>query len=129
MAQNSTNQSSRPSSINEALRILDEALASNSANLKDLVTDQYQHLKSAIGDSSSNVGQTMRDAGTQMYRQFSDLTDQGLERGREIYSDLDVRVRANPWPVIGGIAVGTLALGFLIGRGGSSLSETSSIEQ
>jgi ElaB/YqjD/DUF883 family membrane-anchored ribosome-binding protein len=113
MAQNPSNQSNRPSSLNEALRILDEALSSPSANIKDIVTDQYQHLKSALGSS-----------GTQAYEQFSSMAEQGIARGRELYSDVDQRVRSNPWPVIGGIAVGTLALGFFLGRGAMSTSVT-----
>jgi ElaB/YqjD/DUF883 family membrane-anchored ribosome-binding protein len=109
----------RPSSINDALRILDEALAGSSTKLKELVTDQYQNLKSAVS-GSDGMRESIRGAGQQAYQQMSDIANQGADRSREFYYDVDSRVKANPWPVIGGVALGTLALGFVIGKKTSS---------
>lgn len=127
----------RPKSIEEALRVLDEALANPAADLKNIVTDEYQNLQDAIGKSSSqvtqavggfagtlkstfetsiqnltaNLGDVTGDSG----EKFQAMAEQGVAMGRDVARRADEEVRANPWPYIGGIAVGTFALGILLG--------------
>lgn len=127
-ANGSAKSSERPSKLNDALRVLDEALSGQGADLKQMVTDEYQNLRSAIGGFSPQMSDTLRQAGTQAYSRMSEfasgLSTTGLERGRQIYTEVDATVRANPWPILGGVAVGTFALGFLLGRTGSSSSSS-----
>lgn len=116
--------SGRPDSIKEALRVLDEALATGKgADLKDLVTSEYQNLKSAIGEVSPRVSESVRKYGNKVYQRASDIASESVERGREIYGNVDSSVRSNPWPVIGGVALGTFALGFIFGRSGARKSQ------
>jgi ElaB/YqjD/DUF883 family membrane-anchored ribosome-binding protein len=117
---------SRPDSIDEALKVLDKALGEHGKELKDLVTDDYKNLKTAIsgiaeeaGISLSGVTDTVKDFGGQAYDRITDFTSDGLERGKKLAADVDAQVKANPWPVIGGVALGTFAIGFLVGRKGS----------
>lgn len=137
MATNSTENNAtknvageKPSKINDALRILDEALSTQGADLKAMVTDDFANLKSALGTISPRMAESFRDVGTKAYDQVSGMASEfassGMERGRQIYGEVDASVRSNPWPVIGGVAVGTFALGFLLGRsrGGESASTT-----
>ncbi len=123
----------RPHSIDEALRVLDEALASPGADIKNMVTDEYQNLHTAISQKATGASDFVQSIRGNLTEQFntitanlsdlsgdttqrlSEITDQGIAMGREIYRDVDTQVRANPWPFIGGIAVGTFALGFLLG--------------
>ena len=121
-----TKSFSRPGSIDEALKVLDKALGEHGKELKDLVTDDYKNIKTAIGDmaeeagiSLSGVTDTVKNFGGQAYERISDLTSGGLERSKKMASDVDAQVRSNPWPVIGGVAAGTFAIGFLLGRKGS----------
>jgi ElaB/YqjD/DUF883 family membrane-anchored ribosome-binding protein len=114
---------SRPSSIEEALRTLDEALGGPGANLKDLMAGDFENLKAALGGTAANAGSAAHDVTDQLRESFGEIGGQAMERfssyaeeGRRIYSDVDVKVRSNPWPVIGGVALGTFALGFLLGR-------------
>lgn len=114
----------RPSTINEALRILDEALAGDKTLIKNMVTDQYQHLKSALGSAGGAASDVAATSYQQISEGVSNLANAGMETGRRVYYEVDSRVRSNPWAVIGGVAVGTFALGFLFGRGGSSDEST-----
>lgn len=135
MAQNSsTTKRDRPDSIEEALRVLDEALARPSADLKEMIGEDFQHLKSAIGTQTSSASHSvsdmshhLRDLGTQAFSQLgtfsSDSVATFMNHGKAAVSDVERNIRANPWPYIGGVAVGTLALGFLMGRSAMQPSE------
>lgn len=118
----------KPSTINEALRILDEALSTHGGDLKAMVTDDFQNLKAALGSVSPEMADSLRQIGSRAYEQVSgiasDLASGSLDRGRQIYGNVDSTVRSNPWPVIGGVAVGTFALGFMLGRSGGGNSST-----
>lgn len=142
----------RPKSIEEALRVLDEALLNPAADLKNIVTDEYQNLQAAIGKSTAQVSETvsglagtlkstlessLQNFGSNMGANLGDLTgdsaekfskmaEQGVALGRDVARKADAEVRANPWPYIGGIAVGTFALGILLGsRSNGSANEMS----
>lgn len=139
MAVNTTNTSnpnvgmsgsSRPDSIKEALRVLDDALAKGKGtDLKDLLTSEYQNLKSAIGEVSPRVSESVRKYGNKVYQRASDIASDSMERGREIYGNVDSTVRSNPWPVIGGVALGTFVLGFVFGRSNGSRRSQFEFEQ
>ncbi|MBF0489546.1 MAG: hypothetical protein HQL15_02875 [Candidatus Omnitrophica bacterium] len=40
---------------------------------------------------------------------------QGQEKLKTVVADVDKQVRDNPWPVIAGVAVGCVLLGFIMG--------------
>lgn len=115
----------RPSSINEALRMLDQALSRDGANLRELVSSEYSSLRQAIEDMAPKMGAAFREYGSQAANVVQDYAGQGIERGKRVADQVDTRVRENPWPVIGGVALGSFAIGFLFGRGGPSASAES----
>ncbi len=41
---------------------------------------------------------------------------QGEEQLRKVIDNVDKQLRDNPWPVVGGVAVSCLLLGFLMGQ-------------
>jgi ElaB/YqjD/DUF883 family membrane-anchored ribosome-binding protein len=110
----------RPQKIADALRTLDEAIMSEGANLKDLVTKDYGHLQSALQDFAPQFAQTLRDKGGEYAKAAQEYAGPALERTRQVAGTVDTQVRKNPWPVIGGVAFGALALGFLFGRSNSN---------
>jgi ElaB/YqjD/DUF883 family membrane-anchored ribosome-binding protein len=127
-SQRAENQTStygaRPTSIDEALKALDTALAENkSTDLGELITDEYQNLRSALVEFSPGFTEAVRTASQQAYERAGEIAEyaaETFERSRKVASEmaveLDQNVRTNPWPFLGGVAVGTFALGFLIGR-------------
>lgn len=133
MASRSTDTTpKRPDSFNEATNLLDEALIGSSApRLQDLAVRDFEQVTSALGasahEASDKVSDSVHDA-SDMARQMAqhaigalagpaigfarDRVDRTVQLGKRI----DGGLRANPWPVIGGVAAGALALGFLLGR-------------
>lgn len=127
----------RPKSIEEALRVLDEALANPAADLKQIVTEEYQNFQSAIDKSTSQVTQVVGGLASSLKstfessvenfsanlgdmtgdtaEKFQAMAEHGVAVGRDVARRAEAEVRANPWPYIGGIAVGTFALGVLLG--------------
>ena len=117
MAENSK----RPGSIEEALRLLDDALKGNTEELKDLVSDELQVFKAELGELSSQmtvdaIGAKLVTFGNEAMSRGQEAISRGQELFAEATAELDSQVRKNPWPAIGGVAVGTFALGYLLGK-------------
>jgi hypothetical protein len=88
----------RPQTFEDALRILNEATAAESARLKDLLSSDYANLRTAIDDLAPRVTKQVRDTAGPYINQ------------------IDRTVRDNPYLVLGGVALGAIALGYLFGR-------------
>jgi ElaB/YqjD/DUF883 family membrane-anchored ribosome-binding protein len=121
----------RPGSIDDALRVLDEALAKPAADLKEMWNQDIGNLKSILGEtfarsfaSASTTFNTMKDTVRETSSETADRLNEFssealsnlVDNGREAAQSIDRNVRANPWPVISGVAVGTFALGFLLAK-------------
>jgi ElaB/YqjD/DUF883 family membrane-anchored ribosome-binding protein len=97
--------------ISEALELLNEAAKEKRDELKGLMVNRYSHIKEAM---ASGV-----DHGKEVLQRTQDLTHQAIAQGKEkaieIASDVDKRVRKDPWVYIAGTAVATLLLGYVMG--------------
>jgi ElaB/YqjD/DUF883 family membrane-anchored ribosome-binding protein len=91
--------------IDEALKLLNEVARDKGAELQDLVSEKYGDLKSALGGFAEKVE-----------REAHAAYAQGTEKVRDFASRVDQDVHRNPWPFLGGAALGSLLLGFLLGR-------------
>lgn len=124
----------RPGSIDEAMKVLDQALGSQDTAPKfgELVSndlrvakESFAHspavnkTKSRMSDaahSASVMGSMVAARSKDMYEQVSDLSRVGYQQAAVQFREVDRRVHQNPWPFIGGVAVGTFALGYLLSR-------------
>ncbi len=91
--------------INEALELLDELAKEKKDELLGMVSEKYKHLKSAIGGTTGKMEDQARAA-----------LAQGEQTAKEFASKIDGNVRKNPWPYLGGTALGFLILGIFLGR-------------
>lgn len=91
--------------ISEALELLEEVAKDKKTDLQNLVSEKYGNLKSVLGD----VAQGLHKQGRETY-------EQGLEKVKDLAARSDKSVRQNPWPYLGGTAIGFLILGFFLGR-------------
>jgi ElaB/YqjD/DUF883 family membrane-anchored ribosome-binding protein len=66
--------------------------------------------------SKKNFNDTINSVSEQFKKRFNDLPDSS----REIFTQVDRQVRANPWMNIGLVAAGGMFLGFIIGKVSSS---------
>lgn len=91
--------------INEALDLLNELAKEKKAELQGMVSEKYSHLKSALGGASERFQDHARET-----------LAQGEEKVKEFASSIDKDVHKNPWPYLGGTALGFLILGLLLNR-------------
>ena len=102
--------------IAEALKLLEEAAKQKKEELKSIMSDKYTHLRSAIVETESSLVKSLSDAGKHAVEAATHAKDVGVEKAREIAGDVDQHVHRNPWPYIGGTAVVSLLLGYILGR-------------
>ena len=91
--------------IDEALELLNEMAREKRSELKGMVSEKYGHLKAALGGTADKAQDQAREA-------FA----RGEEKLGEFTSKIDENVHKNPWPYLGGTALGFLILGTLLGR-------------
>lgn len=102
--------------LNEALKLLEEAARDKQDDLRQLVSDKYKHLKSAIGDTEHTVIESLAEAGKRTLEGTLHVKDAGAEKLRQATSAIDEHVHANPWPFVGGTALAALLLGYILAR-------------
>jgi ElaB/YqjD/DUF883 family membrane-anchored ribosome-binding protein len=91
--------------INEALELLNEVARDKKVELQNMVTNKYGELQSAIGGVA---GKLQRNVVEGYHR--------STEKVKALASDVDESVHQNPWPYLGGTALGFLILGYFLGR-------------
>ncbi len=91
--------------INEALELLNEVARDKKAELQSAIANKYGELRSAV---SGAAGKLQHDVVETYHR--------GREKAKELASEVDESVHKNPWPYIGGTALGFLILGYFLGR-------------
>ena len=96
----------------EALHLLNEAAKEKKEEIQNLLTDKYQHIQ----DAMQQVAFKNRENWERARRFAEEAIGEGGEKLKEAASEVDKQVRKNPWPYIGGVAVGALLLGFILGN-------------
>ena len=102
--------------IAAALKLLEEAALQKRDELKSVMSDKYTHLKSVIVETESGLVKALADAKKHAAEAALHAKDVGVEKARELVGDVDKNVHRNPWPYIGGTAVISLLLGWILGR-------------
>lgn len=102
--------------IHEALKLLEEAAREKRDALKSLISDRYSHLKSTLSEGEHNVKDSLNAIGQRTAEQATRLRNVSEDRVREVATQIDEDVHNNPWPYIGGAAVASLMLGYILGR-------------
>ena len=107
----STDNLSSNKKFEEALHLLNEAAKEKKEEIQNLLGDKYSDIRRIIENQALKQKQNLR----RVQRVAGDWIEEGEEKVREVVTDLDENVHENPWPYIGGVAVGTLLLGFILG--------------
>jgi ElaB/YqjD/DUF883 family membrane-anchored ribosome-binding protein len=102
--------------ISDALKLLEDAAIQKKDELKNAMSDKYTHLKKVIVETESNLVKSLSDAKKYAVEAATHAKDISVEKAQEIASDVDKKVHKNPWPYIGGTAVVSLLLGYILGR-------------
>ncbi|HVP58348.1 MAG TPA: hypothetical protein VMU02_09640 [bacterium] len=91
--------------ISEALDLLNEVAKDKKAELREMIHTKYADLRSAVGGAA---GKAQHDVSATYHH--------SMEKVKDIAGELDEGVHRNPWPYIGGTALGCLILGYIMGR-------------
>ena len=102
--------------IEEALKLLEEAAEQKKDELKHVVSDKYTHLKSLFVETESGIVKSLTEATKHASEAAVHAKEVGVEKTLEFTRDVDKSVHQNPWPYIGGTAVISLLLGYILGR-------------
>lgn len=109
--------SRRPESIKEALQMLDEALLSGESRINEFISGTFS---SDTTETLRSATESLQEFGTKAMNAITDLSERGIEGaidgGREAIQFVDSSLRRNPWPIIGGVALGALLVGIAMGN-------------
>ena len=102
--------------IAEALELLEEAAKQKKNDLMTLMSDKYTSLKSTIMEKEGTLMKSLITAKDHAVEVAAHAKDVGVEKVREVASDVDKSVHQNPWAYIAGTAGVGLLVGFALGR-------------
>ncbi|OGX05900.1 MAG: hypothetical protein A2Z88_02350 [Omnitrophica WOR_2 bacterium GWA2_47_8] len=83
-------------SIYTKVRDTENLLKDRAPDLNTALKQGEEHLKSALSDVEKRI-------------------EQGKEQVKTVMADVDKRLHENPWPIVAGVAVGCILLGFFMG--------------
>ncbi len=104
--------------IAEALKLLDEAAKQSKDELQAALSNKYTHLRSLIREKEGTVMSSLTDAKEYVIDAAAHAKEVGTEKAREIAHEVDRNVAQHSWAYIGGTAVVSLLLGYILGRHG-----------
>ena len=91
--------------LHEAMDLLNEAAQEKRDELHSLFNEKYTDLRTVLEEASDeSVGRIRR------------MGEAVSTRVRTTVASVDESVHKNPWPYIGGAALGALIVGFSLGR-------------
>lgn len=102
--------------ITEALKLLEEAARDKKDELRHLMANKYAHLKDVASDTEHDIKESLAIAKKRAADALAQATDIGEKRAKEIAGEVDESVHENPWPYIGGVALASLLIGYILGR-------------
>ena len=95
----------------EALHLLNEAAREKKQEIQQLFGDKYTHIRQAVQEAAQEQGERLN----RFRRSAGEAIEMGGERLKQAATDMDEKVKENPWAYIGGAAVGALLLGYILG--------------
>jgi len=102
--------------LSEALKLLEDAAKEKKNELQDMIKGKYTNLKDALIDKEEDIVHSLLSAKKQAMKAAAHASEVGTEKAKEIAAEVDQQVRENPWPYIGGVALGSLLIGYILGR-------------
>lgn len=121
----------RPETLEEAIRAINEAMIAEGAKMRDLIQSDYASLRTAVEDLAPRVVQQFKDATAPYVEKAKATASKAKTTAREVAGPqidfavagsksaadkFDQQLKKNPYLVLGGVALGAIAIGYLLGR-------------
>ena len=106
-----SNNGNSTKKFEEALHLLNEAARDKKDEIQNLLGDKYSDISQLLKQASTKSRRELR----KVQRSAEEWMEEGGESLKETVTQLDDSVRENPWPYLGGVAVGAILLGFILG--------------
>lgn len=107
----------RVNSINNALKILNDAAAESADDIRALANRDYQNLKQILTEAPTAESQTSFLGLENVSRpNFERIRERVVETTKEASQRVNDQAHENPWVFIGVTAALTAVTGFLLGR-------------
>jgi ElaB/YqjD/DUF883 family membrane-anchored ribosome-binding protein len=113
-------------SITEALEYLDTAAHESSDELRQMLMQDYRHLRGLVQEVTPEVKKSLQDIQARASEMIPEMRDKAVTYVKGRAEAVDESVRTNPWTVIGTVSVACVALGFFMGRRTLNATESSS---
>ena len=110
----------RPHTFDQAIHQINEAMVAHGASLKDLLQTDYSNIRTVAEDLAPKVAQQLKDTAAPFVDVMREVAgpqfDFAVSGGKTLADGFDRQLKQNPYLVLGGVALGAMALGYLIGR-------------
>ena len=99
--------------IDEALELLNRELKGKSDEISRLISEKYSNLKEIISGPTHTGSETIEKT----RKTWEEAVAKGEEKTKELGTEIDRRVRSNPWLAVSIAAVSGFLLCCIIGAG------------
>lgn len=104
------------SSINQALRVLDDAADTSAEEIKEMLNRDYRGLQRIFSPRQHEAGAALQSLREATAESFADMRGRASRATRRAVQRVDESAHQNPWTFIASAAAASALLGFLAGR-------------
>lgn len=110
------NTTSPKDKIHEALALVEEATKDTAVELWQLIKDKYPTLQERMVENVGNVKGSFGNVTTGAKEKVARFREVGGEKVKHAATQVDDNIHHHPWAYLGGIAVSSLLLGYILGK-------------
>ena len=102
--------------IHKALTLVEEAAKDAAVELWQLIKDKYPTLQERMVENVGTVKESFDSMKDDTKEKVARLREVGEEKVKHAATQVDENIHHNPWVYMGGIAVSSLLLGYILGK-------------
>ena len=108
--------SSTNTKIHEALELLEESVKSKAVEIWEIIKEKYPNLKEKLSTEINRFQDKIDSTKEKTKDQANRVKEVSQEKIKDAATQVDESAHQHPWLYVGGIAVSSLLLGYILGR-------------